>query len=106
VPGEIKQTPVAAGAFKIVEPPEGASQVYANVSHLTWTGMDITVQLYQLDQPNRELPELVNAPTTLVHEANVTFTWAAAKTFHKMLGDVLQRYEKVYGPIKTEFQQI
>lgn len=96
----------ASPVFKVVQPSEGALNIYANVSHLTWTGMDITVQLYQLDQPNRDIPEHANDPTDLVHEANVTFSWHAAKSFHKLLGDVLERYEKVYGPIMTEFKPI
>ena len=32
--------------------------------------------------------------------------WNSAKIFHALLGQVLERYEKVNGPIKTEFAQI
>jgi hypothetical protein len=105
MPDETKQ-PAPGLNFETSEPEEGIAHIYANISHLTWTGMDLTVQLYQLDQPNRDIPALSNAPNKLLHRASITFTWPAAKTFHKMLGDILERYEKGYGPISTEFKQI
>jgi hypothetical protein len=92
--------------FEIVEPQEGSVRAYANLSHLTWTGSDLTVDLYQLEQPNRELPKYKDNPNRLLHTASVTLTWASAKTFHQFLGDILTRYEKVYGPINTDFKQI
>jgi hypothetical protein len=109
MPDDTKQpTPQPATQFKfeIVEPKDGPARIYANVSHLTWTGMDITVQLYELIQPNREIESEKGAPNELQHAASVTFTWNAAKTFNKMLAEVLDRYEKANGPIKTEFQAI
>lgn len=104
--GELHNQPILAGTFEIVEPKEGAVRAYANFSHLSWNGMDLTVQLYQLEQPNREIPEYKDLPNRLHHTASVTLTWAAAKTFHKLLGVVLERYEKVYGPINTDFKSI
>ena len=96
----------AQPTFEISEPEKGLVRVYANVSHLTWTGMDLTVQLYELVQPNRDLPGHANKPNELLHTASVTLTWPVAKTFHKLLGGVLERYEKAYGPINTEFRSI
>ncbi len=92
--------------FKLVQPSGGVHHVYANASHLSWTGMDITVELYHLAQPNRDLPSLAGAPNELLHDTSVTLTWSAAKSFYETLGGALERYEKVYGPIKTKFQQI
>jgi hypothetical protein len=93
-------------AFKITEPRDGVARTYANVSHLVWSGMDLTTHLYQLVQPNRDIPADADAPNELLHTASVTFTWPAAKTFHSLLGEVLERYEKVHGPIKTDFKAI
>jgi hypothetical protein len=98
--------PIPQGKFKIVEPKEGAVRAYANFSHLSWNGMDLTVQLYQLEQPNRDIPEYKDHPNCLRHTASVTLTWAAAKTFYEILGQALDRYEKVYGSINTQFTGI
>lgn len=104
---EIKQPqPVQSPQFKVTEPDEGIAHIYANVSHLTWTGMDLTVQLYHLLQPNRDIPLEKDSPNNLMQTASVTFTWAAAKTFHKLLSEVLERYEKANGPIKIDFGPI
>lgn len=92
--------------FVIVEPKEGTVRAYANFSHLSWSGSDITAQLYHLEQPNREVPAEKDAPNRLMHTASVTLTWASAKAFYENLGQVIARYEKVYGPINTEFKQI
>lgn len=92
--------------FRVVEPEGGKLRVYANFSQLSWTGSDITVNLYHLEQPNREIPHSKDDPTLLVQDVSVTMSWAAAKQFHQFLGTILERYEKAYGPINTEFKQI
>lgn len=92
--------------FEISQPKEGITRVYANYSHLSWSGVDLTVQLYQLEQPNREVPANKDVPNRLLNNAAVTLSWAAAKMFHKNLTDALARYEKAYGPIVTEFKEI
>jgi hypothetical protein len=92
--------------FRIVEPQQGTVRTYANLYYLAWTGSDITVHLYHLEQPNREFPTHKDEPSIMFHNAAVTLTWASAKTFHQALGHVLERHEKVYGPINTEFKQI
>jgi Protein of unknown function (DUF3467) len=91
--------------FRIVEPRDGTAHVYANFSYLSWTGIDISVHLYELVQPNREVTgqEVQN---TLLERAIVTFGWSAAKVFHKMLGEIIARYEKENGEIKTVFPPI
>ncbi|HEX3093411.1 MAG TPA: DUF3467 domain-containing protein, partial [Candidatus Angelobacter sp.] len=71
-----------------------------------WSGVDLTVDLYQLEQPNREVPDQKNAPNTILNVARITMSWAAAKQFHDLLGGVLDRYKAVYGPINTDFKQI
>lgn len=92
--------------FKIIEPKDGVPRTYAAFSHITWTGVDLTVDLYKLEQPNRDIPANKDAPNYLLNTGRVTMTWAAAKSFHELLGRVLERYEKVHGPIITEFKQI
>jgi hypothetical protein len=92
--------------FVIVDKDEGLVRAYANFSHLTWTGSDITVEMYQLEQPNRDIPAHKDDQNRLIRTASITLTWASAKTFHQFLGDILGRYEKAYGPINTEFKQI
>ena len=94
------------GKFEITEPKEGVPRIHANFSYLTWTGSDLTIDLYQLEQPNREIPALKDSPTYLLNTARVTMTWSSAKLFHDLLGKILARHEAVYGPINTEFKQI
>lgn len=92
--------------FDVIEPKDGVTEIYSNLSHLSWTGMDVSVQLYQFVQPNRDLPKEAHKPNQLLHKATVTFTWSSAKMFYKMLGDVLERYEKAHGQIPTEFKAV
>ena len=106
MPDEPKQDGPKLPNFELLVPPEGAPNIYANLSHLSWSGMDITVKLYQLVQRNRDIPGEIDKPNQVLQVAAVTFSWASAKAFHNVLTDVLQRYEKVYGPITTEFKPI
>lgn len=92
--------------FTASEARDGVARFYVNVAHLVWTGMDITVQLYEIKQPNREIPSLKTAPNEIMHTASVTMAWASAKLFYKQLGEVLERYEKANGPINTDFKFI
>lgn len=103
---ESPEQPSPPPAFEISLPPQGVARFYANGATITWTGSDLTVQLYQVVQPNRELPSQKDAPNQLRHDAAVTITWATAKIFHAQLGDVLRRYEEKYGPIRTQFEPI
>jgi hypothetical protein len=103
MPDEIQQPQFEV---KATESKEGVVHLYANVSHLVWTGMDITAQLYQIVQPNRDIPEQINAPNEIRQSASITFSWTSAKLFHKQLTEVIERYEKVYGPINTDFRLI
>ena len=101
------EQPIPPATFVIKEPAGGALRLYANVSHVIWSGMDLTVQLYQLDQPNRDLAQYKYDPNVLHHTADVTLTWAAAKMFQKALEEILERYEKAYGEtINTQFKNI
>jgi hypothetical protein len=92
--------------YTVTEPKEGVPRIYAAYSHLNWSGVDLTVDLYHLEQPNREVPDHKDDPNTLFNVARITMSWAAAKQFHDLLGGVLDRYTAVYGPINTEFKQI
>jgi hypothetical protein len=105
MPDEINQLAAAQPKFEIARPEDGTPHIYANVSFLTWTGMDISVKLYELVQPNREI-EGQDLPNALMERAVVTFPWVAAKNFQRLLNDVIARYEKVNGEIKTEFKAI
>jgi Protein of unknown function (DUF3467) len=91
--------------FEIVEPREGVFRTYAQVSYVHWSGMDMTFNVYQMIQPNREIGPK-DAPNKLLHTAAITLSWNSAKIFHGLLGQVLERYEKANGPIKTDFTQI
>lgn len=102
---QTNQNAPAAPTFKIIEPQDGVPRIYAAFSHLTWTGPDLTIDLYQLEQPNREIQDQ-NTPNSLLNTGRVTMTWQAAKMFHQTLSNVLSRYEAVNGPITTEFKQI
>lgn len=104
-PDEQNKTPNLAD-FELVEPKDGAPAIYCNIANLSWTGMDLTAQLYQFIQPNRDFPKEAGKPNQLVHRASVTLAWTSAKLFHKLLGEVLARYEKANGQISTEFKPI
>jgi hypothetical protein len=92
--------------FELIEPKDGVPRIYASFSNITWSGPDLTVDLYKLEQPNREIPALKDSPNYLLNTGRVTMAWTSAKSFHDLLGKVLARYEAVYGPINTEFKQI
>jgi hypothetical protein len=98
--------PLTFPPFEITEPKEGVARFYANGVTLTWSGSDLTAHLYQIVQPNREVPSQKELPNQLLHMASVTLTWSNAKIFLAQLGEVVERYEKVYGPIRTEFEAI
>lgn len=106
MPNESPEKSQPVPAFEITEPQEGVARFYANVATITWSGPDLTAHLYQVVQPNREIPSQKDAPNQLLHGASVTLTWSSAKIFHTQLGEVLERHEKVYGPIRTEFGPI
>lgn len=106
MPSESPDPNLPVPAFEITQPQEGVARFYVNVATLTWSGSDLTAHLYQVVQPNREIPSQKDAPNQLLHSASVTLTWSSAKIFHAQLGEVLERYEKVYGPIRTEFGAI
>jgi hypothetical protein len=93
-------------SFEIIEPREGVARFYTNAVNLAWSGSDLTAHLYQLVQPNRDVPSQKDAPNKLLHSGSVTLTWSSAKIFQKQLGEAIERYEKVYGPILTDFQAI
>ena|SRR2546426_541070 len=97
--------PASELKFEIVEPEGGTRHIYVNFWHISWTGMDISLACYQVLQPNREV-EGADVPNTLVENAIVTFSWPVAKTLHKFLTDLITRYEKANGEIKTSFPPI
>jgi hypothetical protein len=106
MPSERPDTPQSLPAFELAVPPQGVAQIYVNVATLTWTGSDLTASLYQLIQPNRDIPSQKDSPILLMHNASVTLTWSNAKIFFGHLKEAIERYEKANGPIKTEFQSI
>lgn len=106
MPSESPDTNQPAPTFEIAQPQEGVARIYTNGVTLTWTGSDMTALLYEIVQPNRDIPSQKDAPNQLLHTASVTLTWASAKIFHAQLGEVIARYEKAYGPIRTEFGPI
>jgi hypothetical protein len=93
-------------SYTITEPKDGVPRIYAAYSHITWSGVDLTVDLYHLEQPNREIPDLKDVPNSLYNVGRIVMSWAAAKQFHDLLGGVVDRYEAAYGPINTEYKQI
>jgi hypothetical protein len=103
---ETPDVPNPVPNFEIALPQEGVKRIYANVATITWGGSDLSVQLYQVVQPYREIPSQKHAPNHLLHSADVTVSWATAKIFHAQLGEVLRRYEDKHGSIRTEFEAI
>jgi len=106
MPSESPDSNLPVPTFEVTQPQEGVGRFYANVATLTWTGSDLTAHLYQVVQPNREIPSQKNEPNELLHSASVTLTWSSAKIFHAQLTEVLERYEKAHGTIRTEFGAI
>jgi hypothetical protein len=106
MPAENPDTNQPVPGFEMTEPQKGVARFYANAVTLTWTGSDMTAHLYEIVQPNREIPSQKDAPNQLLHSASVTLTWASAKIFNKQLGEVIERYEKAHGAIRTEFGPI
>jgi hypothetical protein len=106
MPSENPDSNLPVPNFEITQPPDGVARFYANAVTLTWSGSDLTAHLYQVVQPNREIPSLKNDPNQLLNNASVTLTWSSAKIFYAQLGEVLERYEKVHGTIRTEFGAI
>jgi hypothetical protein len=106
MPSENPNTNSPVLSFEIVQPKEGIARVYANGAKLTWTGSDLTAHLYQIVQPDRDIPSQKDDPNQLLHSASVTLTWYSAKIFYGQLGEAIERYEKAYGAIRTEYGAI
>jgi hypothetical protein len=81
---------------------KGVVEVYANMTHLTWSLDDVRVRLGQIV----ESPDTPNPGPTLKpvseERAAVTFTWRGAKFFRNQLTSIIDSYEKTNGEIKLD----
>ena len=78
------------------------AEVYANEIHFMWSLDDVRIRVGQLINS----PETPNPGEDFVvaveERAAITFSWRAAKLLHNQLASVIEKYEAVNGPIKTD----
>ena len=85
-----------------VKSPKGVFEVYANMTHLTWSLDDVRVRLGQIID-NPETPQPGEGFKAVAEErAAVTFSWRGAKFFRNNLTAIIESYEKVNGEIKLD----
>lgn len=81
---------------------DGVFEVYANMSHITWTLDDVRIRLAQLvAHPDAGTPGR-NYKAVAEERAAVTFTWRAALLLRDQLALLIKSYEDKNGAIKTD----
>jgi hypothetical protein len=81
---------------------DGISEIYANMSHITWTLDDVRIRLAQLVAHPEGLNPGREYKVVAEERAAVTFTWRAAVLLRDQLIMLIQSYEKTNGPIKVD----
>jgi uncharacterized protein DUF3467 len=94
--GEEKKQPEKP-KFVWVKPEEATPEIYTNYVHVSWTLFDVRFQLGQLIPTGTDL----TAEFVVEQRGAVTVAWAEAKVLRDMLADMVDRYEKVNGEIKS-----
>jgi hypothetical protein len=84
--------------------PNGVFDVYANVSHITWTLEDIRIRLGQLvASPEARTPGK-DYRSVAEERAAVTFSWRAAVLLRDQLTLLIGEFEKENGPIRLDIK--
>jgi hypothetical protein len=85
-----------------VKSPDGVIEVYTNTSHMVWSLDDVRIRLGQLiDSPRTPNPS-PDFSVVAEERVAVTFTWRNAVLLRNQLSILIEAYEKVNGPIKTD----
>jgi hypothetical protein len=94
---EEEQKKPMASKFDWAKPKEVTPEIYGNYIHTSWTLFDVRFQIGQL------VPSGANPSAGFVSEQRgaVTIAWPQAKALRDVLVDLVARYEKVNGEIKT-----
>jgi hypothetical protein len=87
-----------------IKSPDGVSEVYANLMHITWSVDDVRIRLAQMvDSP--ETPNPGKGFSGAAQErAAVTFSWRSAKILRDELASAIENYEKTNGPINVDLR--
>ena len=87
-----------------VKSPNDVTEVYANNLHVTWSIDDVRVRYAQtVNSPQTPTPGV--AQLAVVEErAAITLSWRIAKVLRDQLTKVIDHYEEVNGPIKTDLK--
>jgi hypothetical protein len=83
--------------FDWIKPKEATPEIYCNYFHPSWTLFDVRIQLGQL------VPRDSDPASGFVVEQRgaVTVGWGELKLIRNGLSDLVAKYERVNGEIKT-----
>jgi hypothetical protein len=79
-------------------------ETFTDYIHAFWTGSDFSLRFYKMTQPNVEIEP--NRPAVVEERAIVTMPWPQVKILRDLLVQVVERREKVYGEIRTDYSQL
>ena len=85
-----------------IKSPQGVTDVYANMIHVTWTLDDMRIRLGQLvDSPKTPDPgdDFIGVAQ---ERAAITLSWRVAKMLRDQMTKILEAHEKANGPIKVD----
>lgn len=84
--------------FPFVKPDDGIFQFYSNYIDAAWTLFDVSLRFAQIvPLPTAE----GDAKFEAEENVRVTLAWPEAKILANMLADLVSRFERVNGEIKT-----
>jgi hypothetical protein len=81
--------------------PSGVAEIYANMSHLTWSLDDIRIRIGQLifvGNPGDVITPIAE------ERAAITVTWRNAKLLRDQLALIVDSYERANGEIKMDIK--
>jgi uncharacterized protein DUF3467 len=84
-------------AFKWIEGKEPAPEIYANYVHVSWSLFDVRFQLGQLVPTGEDLRDGFR----IEKRGAVTVAWPEVKNLRDSLTDLVDRFERANGEIKT-----
>jgi hypothetical protein len=90
--------------YELIRPKDGVYQTFTDFIHAFWTGSDFSLRFYKAIHPNADLEP--NAPPVIEERAIVTMPWPQVKILRDLLILVVERREKVYGEIRTDYSEM
>ena len=80
-----------------IRPEGGAYEAFSDLVHVNWTPLVLRIRFGQIMPDPEGQPG--TAPWVVMERAGITIPWFQVKAMRDLLGDVIERYEKVNGAI-------